>query len=50
MARDVLDLIASGAIDLSALRAECFGLDDIEAAMKHSVEKSGGLSHVALKP
>lgn len=50
MAADVLALIASGAIDLSAFEATCFGLDQIEAAMRHSIEHSGGLAHVALKP
>ncbi|MER8439809.1 hypothetical protein NKH36_31905 [Mesorhizobium sp. M1312] len=49
-AADVLALIASRAIDLSAFRAECFGTDQIQAAMKHSVQHSGGLAHVALKP
>jgi hypothetical protein len=43
-------LIASGAIDLSAFRAECFGIDQISAAMKYSAKHSGGLLHVALKP
>lgn len=49
-ASDLLALIASGAIDLSAFRADCFGIGEIEAAMKHSVQHSGGLRHVALKP
>lgn len=49
-AADVLALIASGTIDLSPFRAECFGLDEIGTAMKHSVEQSGGLAHVTLKP
>lgn len=49
-AADVLALMASGAIDLRNLQADCFSLDDIEAAMRHSVEHSGGLVHVALKP
>jgi threonine dehydrogenase-like Zn-dependent dehydrogenase len=49
-AADVLALIASRAIDLSAFRAETFAIDQISAAMKHSVQHSGGLVHVALKP
>lgn len=49
-AADVLALIASGAIDLSAFRAECFGFDQISTALTYSVERSGGLLHVALKP
>lgn len=50
MAADVLALIASGAIDLAPFRATCFAFKDIEAAMKHSVAQSGGLTHVALIP
>ena len=50
MAADALALIASGAIDLAPFRADCFPLDEIEAAMRHSVAHSGGLAHVALKP
>lgn len=49
MAADVLTLIAAGALDLLPLQATCFSLEDIEAAMKHSVEHSGGLTHVALR-
>jgi threonine dehydrogenase-like Zn-dependent dehydrogenase len=49
-AADVLALIASGRLDLSPFRATRFALDDIEAAMRHSVEHSGGLAHVALHP
>ncbi len=49
-AADVLALIVSGAIDLSRFRAECFGLDRIGDAMKHSIARSGGLDHVALMP
>jgi threonine dehydrogenase-like Zn-dependent dehydrogenase len=44
----VLALVAAGALDLSPLRAETFPFDDIEVAMRASVERSGGLSHVAL--
>jgi threonine dehydrogenase-like Zn-dependent dehydrogenase len=50
IAADVLALIASGAIDLSNFRAECFGIEQILAATEYSVQKSGGLLHVALKP
>jgi threonine dehydrogenase-like Zn-dependent dehydrogenase len=50
IAGDVLALIASRAIDLTAFRAETFDTDQILAAMKHSVQRSGGLVHVALKP
>jgi threonine dehydrogenase-like Zn-dependent dehydrogenase len=49
-AGDVLALIASRAIDLTAFRAETFDTDQISVAMKHSVQRSGGLAHVALKP
>ncbi len=49
MAADVLALAASGTLDLSPVRATCFAFKDIEAAMAHSVEHSGGLTHVALK-
>jgi D-arabinose 1-dehydrogenase-like Zn-dependent alcohol dehydrogenase len=47
---DVLSLIAAGLIDLSAFQAETFALDQIVDAMQHSVQKSGGLRHVALVP
>ncbi|MER9756199.1 hypothetical protein NKJ46_22580 [Mesorhizobium sp. M0166] len=50
LAADVLALIAAGTIDLPAFRAETFDTDQIVAAMKHSVQHSGGLVHVALKP
>lgn len=50
LAADVLALIAAGAIDLKAFRAETFDTDQIVAAMKHSVQHSGGLAHVAIKP
>lgn len=50
MAADVLALVASGAIDLAPFRATTFPLEQIEAAMKHSVAQSGGLTHVALVP
>ncbi|MGX5805749.1 alcohol dehydrogenase catalytic domain-containing protein [Bradyrhizobium sp. Arg314] len=50
LAADMLALIAAGAIDLSAFRAETFDTDQIVAAMEHSVQHSGGLVHVALKP
>lgn len=49
-AGEVLSLIASGALDLGAISATTFPLDRIGEAMKHSVEHSGGLAHVALKP
>ncbi|CDX53625.1 Zinc-containing alcohol dehydrogenase superfamily protein [Mesorhizobium plurifarium] len=49
-AADVLALIVSGAIDPSVFRAETFGTDQILAAMKQSVQHSGGLAHIALKP
>ena len=49
-AAEVLALIGSGALDLSAVRATTFALEDIEGAMKHSVRHSSGLAHVALKP
>lgn len=50
MAADVLELIDAGVIDLTPFRAECFDLDHIEDAMRRSLEHSGGLDHVALKP
>lgn len=50
LAADVLALIAAGTIDLSAFRADIFDTDQILAAMEHSVDHSGGLNHVALKP
>ncbi|AVA21320.1 hypothetical protein [Rhizobium sp. NXC24] len=50
VAAEVLSLIASGALDLSKIRAECFGIENIKTAMEYSVQKSGGLLHVALKP
>lgn len=49
LAADVLALIASGALDLSPFKATSFGFDEIEAAMKYSVQHSGGLTHVVLK-
>jgi threonine dehydrogenase-like Zn-dependent dehydrogenase len=49
-AEDVLALIAARAIDLAPLRAKTFSLSQIGAAIKHSVEHSGGFDHVALKP
>lgn len=49
-AAEALNLIASGAIDLSPFRAVTFGLDRIGEAMRHSVAHSGGLTHVALTP
>jgi D-arabinose 1-dehydrogenase-like Zn-dependent alcohol dehydrogenase len=49
-AADVLALIGSRAIDLSPFRAESFDTVQILAAMEHSVQHSGGLVHVALKP
>lgn len=50
LAGGVLALVASGAIDLSAFRPETFSFDEIGAAMRRSVEGSGGLTHVALEP
>lgn len=50
MTRQVLALIASGAIDLSPFKATCFPLEQIAEAMRHSVETSGGLHHVAITP
>ncbi|TIL58774.1 MAG: hypothetical protein E5Y89_28640, partial [Mesorhizobium sp.] len=50
LAADVLALIAAGTIDLSAFRAVTFKTDQILDAMEHSVQHSGGLIHVALKP
>lgn len=49
-AADVLALVGSGALNLGAVRATTFALDQIGDAMKHSVAMSGGLTHVALKP
>lgn len=49
MAADVLALVASGALDLSPFQATSFALEDIDAAMEHSVQHSGGLKHVALR-
>lgn len=50
VAAEVLNLIACGALDLSKIRTECFGIENIKTAMEYSVQKSGGLLHVALKP
>lgn len=48
--REILSLTSTGAIDLSAIKATTFGLDQITEAMSHSIAHSVGLSHVALKP
>ncbi|OXY83190.1 alcohol dehydrogenase catalytic domain-containing protein [Oceanimonas doudoroffii] len=44
----VLSLVATGVLDLSLLRVETYSIDEIEDAVKASVENSGGLFHIAL--
>lgn len=44
----LLRMIASGALDVSRIEVEVFPLDEINQALKRSLEASGGLRHVAL--
>lgn len=49
-AADVLAMIGSGSIDLSAFSATRFIFEEVADAISYSVENSGGLHHVALIP
>ena len=44
----LLRMIASGALDVSGIEAEVFPLDEVNHALKRSLEASGGLRHIAL--
>ncbi len=47
---DLLRMVGSGMLDLSALSVRSFSLDDTEAALEYAHTGPGGFEHVALLP
>jgi alcohol dehydrogenase len=47
---DLLDLVASGVLDLSVTRPRTFGLDRVNDAVAAAASTAGGLDHVVVAP
>ena len=47
---DMLGMIGAGVLEVNALRARCFPLDEVNEAVQWAERESGGLTHAALVP